>query len=376
MSKTVSLHKQNKELTAEQISKLMKQLRQMVLDKCQPLPDEPDYPTSDDTLSRFLKARKYVVKDAFKLLSGAIEWRRSFRPTHVPCTFCIERPGFHGIRQIGFDAGQRPVLYACFAQCQALKYTAEDNIMHVVYLVENALKCLEKGRQQWVIVIDCTGMTLPCCNPKLGKQFCQTFGDNYPEHLSRFFMVNHNPALHGVWKAIRVFVDPITRKKVIFVKKGQIEKVFDEYFGPETSAWLQEEIRLNKMDISEAQRRFWEAPTRPGVHDPRGTSTYVQKYIEPMEKRRQQNATELISLSSLGHQTHMPHPNIVQQLNGQLKNVVLIDLKKHKKHPLSKEELDEYGVTLPDNTDFSEDGEIDTEDETDFKVEGAKGLSL
>lgn len=339
-----SMGKKRKQYSDEQIDDLAEELRTMVVANHQPLPDEPEFYTAQDTLLRFLKARKYVVKDAYKQLAEAIEWRRQFRPTMIDCHWCAEQAGFHGIRQVGFDAEQRPVLYACFAQCQTLKNTAEDTISHVTYLVENALKCTEAKREKWVIIIDCTGLTLPCCNPKLGKQFSQTFGTNYPEHLSAFYLINHNPVLEGVWNAIKVFLDPVTASKVKLVKKKKIEATFNEDFGPELSRWLIEEIQLNRKDISEAQRRFWEKPQQPGAHDPRGTPSYVTKYIEPLELRRKTIPNERLARSTLGLRTHLLHPNIMHRLNGQLENVVLIDLKNKKSKP-TKNELEQYGIS-------------------------------
>ncbi|KAF6769562.1 hypothetical protein AHF37_12167 [Paragonimus kellicotti] len=212
-------------------------------------------------------------------------------------------------------------------------------------------------------------MTLPCCNHKIGRQFSQTFGSNYPEHLYRFFLVHHNPVLQGVWKAIRVFVDPNTVKKVKLVKKDKIDRVFDEAFGSETSTWLKEELRLNRTDISEAQRRFWEGPRLKGTHDPRGTHSYVKnyvkKYIEPLENRRKTNPTELLTRATLGQRTHLPHPNILQYLNETLNCVNLIDLELIKEKP-SEHEMAEYGVTL-------EDKDLD-EAESESEEDGHLGL--
>lgn len=358
MSKKIASesHKKRKDVSPEELASLVNQLRVMVHERCIPLVDEPEYSTSEKTLRRFLKARKYVVNDAFKQLSDAIEWRRTYRPKQAECTYCQQTPGFHGIRQVGFDPEQRPVFYACFSQCQTLKNTAEDVIAHVVYLVENAMRCNETGADQFIFIIDCTGLTLPCCNPKLGKQFSQVFGNCYPEHLARFFLVHHNPFFQGIWKAIRVFVDPVTVKKVKLVRKEKINRVFDESFGPELSNWLKDELVLNKTNITEVQRKFWESPSQPGQHDPRGTNSYIKKYIEPLQYRRQTNPTELISRATVGPDKHLPHPNLLQYINGQLKNVELIDLKARKDSP-TKQELEMYGV----DTNFTSESPVDAE---------------
>lgn len=341
----LSLTRKRKEVDPDSLKQMIADLREMVTSKFAPLPNEPDHFTNEKTLTRFIKARKYVLKDAYKQLANSIEWRREYQPTQVECIWCTEQPGYHGIRQVGFDSEQRTVMYACFAQCHTNKNTTEDVIAHVVYLMENAIRCSEILSDELVIVMDCTGFSLPCCNPKIGKQFVQTFADNYPEHLNRFYLINHNPMLQGVWKAIKVFVDPNTAKKVKLVKKERMESLFEERLGPELAVWLREEIRLNRTSISETQLRFWQAPQEPGAHDPRGAPSYVKKYIEPLEQRRKQFPKELVKRSVLGQSAHMPHPNIINELNDQLRDYKLTDSRNHE-HKVTKQELEEYGVAL------------------------------
>lgn len=148
----------------------------------------------------------------------------------------------------------------------------------------------------------------------------------------------------------------MTVKKVKLVRKEKINRVFDESFGPELSSWLKDELILNKTNITEAQRKFWESPSQPGQHDPRGTHSYIKKYIEPLQYRRQTNPNELLSRATLGPDKHLPHPNLLQYINGQLKNVQLIDLKARKDSP-TKQELEMYGV----DTNFTSESPIEAE---------------
>ncbi|CAH8582952.1 unnamed protein product [Schistosoma intercalatum] len=97
-SKTSSLRKSSKsELTPEQIMNLKTELYQLAQSNIIPLPNEPDFATCDDTLTRFLVARNYVVEDAFKQLKTAVEWRREYQPLTIQCKWCHETPGFHSV---------------------------------------------------------------------------------------------------------------------------------------------------------------------------------------------------------------------------------------------------------------------------------------
>ncbi|CAH8594567.1 unnamed protein product [Schistosoma guineensis] len=296
-SKTSSLRKSSKsELTPEQIMNLKTELYQLAQSNIIPLPNEPDFATCDDTLTRFLVARNYVVEDAFKQLKSAVEWRREYQPLTIQC------------------------------------------------------------------------LTVACCNPKIGKKFVQTFADCYPETLYKFILINHGTFFHGIWKAIKVFIDPNTVKKVKLIRKEKIQRTFNEMFTPDTITWLLDEIKLNKINITENQLRFWESPHSYELHDPRGTHEYIQRCIEPLKlfieqqqqqrqqpqqpqqpKQQSKQKSIILTYDNLGLKTHMPHTNIMDCLNKTLKQVKIQSFYNGKYIKPNKEELQAYGVDINDN---------------------------
>lgn len=91
--------------------------------------------------------------------------------------------------------------------------------------------------------------------------------------------------------------------------KAKVKLLFDRLFSEELSAWLLQEIRLNKKKpLSRSQREFWSAPLGgPGEHDPRGCPSYVAQYIENYPDRFRSSTEPLL--------VHRPHPNIVEDLS-------------------------------------------------------------
>uniref|UniRef100_A0A3Q0KLI0 Retinaldehyde binding protein-related n=2 Tax=Schistosoma mansoni TaxID=6183 RepID=A0A3Q0KLI0_SCHMA len=379
MSKTSSLRKSSKnELTSEQIMNLKTELYQLAKSNLTPLPNEPDFATCDDTITRFLVARNYVVEDAFKQLKTAVEWRREYQPLTIQCKWCHETPGFHSVRQVGFDREGRPLMYACFAQCQTLKNNPDDVVCHMVYLIEHARRSIQTSVNTLVFIIDCTGLTVACCNPKIGKKFVQTFADCYPETLYKFILINHSTFFHGIWKAIKVFIDPNTVKKVKLLRKEKITKIFNEMFTIDTVEWLLNEIKLNKKNITENQLKFWEPPklnNKNQLHDPRGTNEYIHNYIEPLIQRQQQYTQQqqklaqqqhhpqqqqqqqsnqklfLLNYDNLGYKIHMPHTNILDYLNKTIKQIKIQSYYNNNNKCIkpNKDELQAYGVDPNDN---------------------------
>ncbi|OWF45087.1 uncharacterized protein LOC110457500 [Mizuhopecten yessoensis] len=275
-----------------------------------PLQDEEDFFNNDQTLVRFLKAREWNVDNAEVLLKSAVEHRRSTKPLHMDCHWCHERSGHHSMRQVGFDESGRPVIYSSFAQASTHKNTVEDSVTHCTYLIENAKRTMALGVSTWVWVIDCSGMTLTACNPKLGYGVTQVMSNFYPERLGLVICLNHNPLFQGVWKAIKVFLHPNTVAKMKLVRsKDKYMKLFEIYFNEELTEWLLEEIRLNKnKPLSKTQFEFWNPPVEQGTHDPRGCPSYVTKYIDTFK------LTDYLC-------THLPHPNIVDSKSGIVRTI-------------------------------------------------------
>ncbi|CAG2239508.1 unnamed protein product [Mytilus edulis] len=237
-------------------------------------------------LVRFLKSREWNINETEKMLKESIEYRRRIRPSHLDCKWCHDRPGCHSMRQVGFDEAGRPVIYSNFAQANLRHNTSEDTICHCTYLIENAKRTMPPGVSTWVFVIDCTGMTIQACNPKLGYGVTQVMANHYPERLGLVICVNHNPVFQGIWKAMKVFPSELTD-------------------------WILEEMRQNKIKpLPSTQREFWNKPSDSGRHDPRGCSSYIEKYIERSEKENA--AIEIV---------HKAHPNIMDSIKGKVVSV-------------------------------------------------------
>ncbi|GFR91649.1 CRAL-TRIO domain-containing protein C365.01 [Elysia marginata] len=257
------------------------------------------------------------------------------------------------VRQVGHDESGRPVIYANFAQAATHKNSVEDVVTHVTYLIESAKATMEVGVTTWVFVIDCTGMTLNACNPKLGYGMANILSNHYPERLGLVICVNHNPMFHGVWKALRKVVSPGTSAKVRLVRSlSKVQQVFATFFSDELSSWLLEEIELNKQrPLPKSQLEFWAPPPNlasaalkgSAPHDPRGSPAYIRDYVVPFQRLQDTSKTSRSPLAFLRGRVgsssgcssssssggkgsgfsegavvprHRPHPNIVDSLFG------------------------------------------------------------
>ena len=95
--------------------------------------------------------------------------------------------------------------------------------------------------------------------------------------------------------------------------ESKIEQTFSLYFPDELTQWLMMEISLNRctpLPVSQAQ--FWNPPGSPNIHDPRGSPTYIQDYIDCF-------TSESGCFVQGKTKCHAPHPNIVDALKSSVK---------------------------------------------------------
>ncbi|XP_077983391.1 phosphatidylinositol transfer protein 3-like [Glandiceps talaboti] len=285
-------------------------------EKLKDITDLDGFATETNNIKRYLIAKNWNVKEAESMLRATVHWRRENKAWEHNCEQCLEQPGYHSWRQVGFDKHNRPVIYACFAQSPIRKYTLEDSIHHVMYLMENAKITMPPDVYQWVWVVDCTGMpTSAYSNPKASYTAFQTLSNHYPERLGMMIIFNYDAIFEGVFKTLRFFLNSNTIDKVHLHRSPEkIDAIFRDLFSDELVQWLYEESRLNKEDpLTDLQQFFWKMPHNPADHDPRGCQFYVHKYLDTFFKET--SPVESLVLNIVPKvKKHKPHPNILGDL--------------------------------------------------------------
>ena len=137
--------------------------------------------------------------------------------------------------------------------------------------------------------------------------------NHYPERLGLVICLNHNKIFQGIWKAIKSFLHPNTVAKMQLVRsKEKIAETFNKYFSEELSEWLLTEIKLNKSKpMLKTQKEFWKPPE--SGHDPRGCPSYIASLAMIDGTPNGNNPTS---------SKHLPHPNILDALAGNIKEIV------------------------------------------------------
>ncbi|KAF8405221.1 hypothetical protein HHK36_010121 [Tetracentron sinense] len=190
---------------------------------------------TDACLMRYLEARNWNVDKSKKMLEETLNWRSTYKPEEIRWhevasegeTGKVFRASFH-------DRYGRTVL---ILRPGLQNTSSQDNqIRHLVYLIENAILNLPDGQEQMAWLIDFTGWSLNTNVPiKTARDSANILQNHYPERLAIAFLYNPPRIFEAFWKIVKYFLDPKTFQKVKFVypKKKDSVELMKSYFDVE-----------------------------------------------------------------------------------------------------------------------------------------------
>ncbi|RWR72369.1 random slug protein 5-like protein [Cinnamomum micranthum f. kanehirae] len=190
---------------------------------------------NDACLRRYLEARNWNLDKSKKMLEDTLKWRATFKPEEIRWhevanegeTGKVYRANFH-------DRHGRTVL---ILRPGKQNTTSHDNqLRHLVYLIENAILNLPEGQEQMMWLIDFTGWSLTNSVPvKTARETVNILQNHYPERLAMAFLYNPPRIFETFWKIVKYFLDTKTFQKVKFVypKNEESIELMRQYFDVE-----------------------------------------------------------------------------------------------------------------------------------------------
>ena len=192
-----------------------------------PPPSTPSSLLTDEVLRRYLKARSNSPTKAHAMLMDTIAWRNSYQPATLYAVhtdairmaaetgkmFVMDQPDRHGrsviIMRPGFENSSDAV----------------NNVRYLVYTLERASVLSDKnGDGKYVVVVDFFSGNVSVKNSPGFSVMKETTGilqNHYPERLGAMLMFDAPTFFTGLYRMVRPFIDPITREKIFFVKRGE-----------------------------------------------------------------------------------------------------------------------------------------------------------
>lgn len=224
---------------------------------------------SDACLKRYLDARNWNVDKSKKMLQETLKWRDSYKPEEIHWgevavegeTGKLFKANFH-------DRNGRTVLI--MRPGKQNTSSIDNQICHLVYLLENAILNLPEGLEQMAWLIDFTGWTMSTSVPiKSARETTNILQNHYPERLAVAFLYSPPRIFETFWKIVKYFLDPKTIQKVKFVyptKQDSVELMqsyFDEdnlpieFGGKATLKYDHQEFSKLMVADDEKTAAFW-----------------------------------------------------------------------------------------------------------------------
>ena len=167
----------------------------------------------------------------------------------------------------GYDREGRAVLYMKPGR-ENTNHEA-NNMRNLVWNMEKAIAVSQKrGFSKIVVVIDYKGFSMRKAPPlSTSKYTLSIMQDHYPERCERFYLTNPPFIFKAFWAAVKPFVDPHTKQKIVFATgKSGIEQLVQDLGGD--SSVLEEcaggtNPNLKEFDVEE----YFNLPLDEGFDD-------------------------------------------------------------------------------------------------------------
>ncbi|KAM0009253.1 putative CRAL-TRIO lipid binding domain, CRAL/TRIO domain, CRAL/TRIO domain superfamily [Helianthus debilis subsp. tardiflorus] len=270
MSPSLKKTNSNVSVSPQDQPKLINEVRKAIekhasIDKFkQKLGDEYSRCLSDQSISRYLRARNWNVKKAEKMLEASLIWRMNYQPEEIRWEHVAAEAETGKLYRSSFLDKQGRSVLVMRPRCQNSKSTRAQ-IKYLVYCMENAIFHLPPEQEQMVWLIDFHGFSMSNISLKTTKETARILQDHYPERLGLAILYNPPKFFEPFWKVVKPFLEPKTTSKVKFIyaddpnTKSYMESLFyvdklESSFGGKNVAKFDIRIYAQRMKDDDAKR--------------------------------------------------------------------------------------------------------------------------
>eukprot|EP01116_Phalansterium_solitarium_P004801 TRINITY_DN15952_c0_g1_i1.p1 TRINITY_DN15952_c0_g1~~TRINITY_DN15952_c0_g1_i1.p1 ORF type:complete len:314 (+),score=87.71 TRINITY_DN15952_c0_g1_i1:440-1381(+) len=210
------------DLSKEQEAKLaeFRAKLQTEVDKGEPALREEWGFCDDMILLKFLRARKFVIQDSFKMLVDTMRWRQSF---HGGVRSIRDH---HVLRQlqrgVGYyrheDKKGNPIYWVRVRVHDKNDRDLDEMKTYIVHQMELGRTLMKPPVEQSTIVFDLSNVGVRNLDLVIARFIADMLQNNYPECLATGIIFGAPFVFWGFWQVLKPFLDPKTATKIVFVK--------------------------------------------------------------------------------------------------------------------------------------------------------------
>lgn len=213
------------EIEDENIEKTKISLMRILVEKQDPSSKEVE----DGALRRFLRARDLDVEKALNMFLKYLNWKRNFVPNGSISPSEIR----HEIQQNkmflqGWDKKGRPIALLLAARHFQHEGSVDEFKRFIVYLFDKIITRMPPGQEKFIVIGDLKGWGYANSDIRAYLAALSLVQDYYPERLEKLFVVHAPYIFMTAWKVVYPFIDPKTRKKMIFVDNKSLKSTLLE----------------------------------------------------------------------------------------------------------------------------------------------------
>lgn len=185
----------------------------------------------DRTLLRFLRARKWVVPDAYNMLTDSLKWRHNvgLRQLMAEGEGRLKTSLLEGGKNFFWKTDKRGNLM-CYIRSRLhdkAAQTLQESIDFTIYTVEWGRRLRKDDEQLVSILFDLRDAPFASLDIGILQFMVNALQSFYPEILGQCLIKDAPWIFNGFWTLVRPLLDPVVANKIVFVKQANLPNYID-----------------------------------------------------------------------------------------------------------------------------------------------------
>lgn len=183
---------------------------------------------TDTAYLRFYRGSKGNEEESFHYLVKFLEWRLENDIDHIEQKKDLFQKELNANKFVvgDWDKSGRPTIFIYARRHDKNHRDLEEMKLLIIYTLEETLKKAHPEEERIVLCFDMEKFAYKNMDYDLVKMLIKILQYNYPDTLEKILVINSPIIFKACWGIIKPWLDPVTVKKVEFIKKKKMTDYF------------------------------------------------------------------------------------------------------------------------------------------------------